>query len=115
MTNVNELYPSKNKYLKASDLQGREVKARIAGHDVAQFDNGNKVVLTFDGKEKGLTLNKTNAMKIADAYGEDIESWAGNEIIMYPDKTDYQGSLVDCIRVRIPPKTGQDFDDDLLF
>jgi hypothetical protein len=115
MTNVNEMYPSSSKYLKASDLKDREIRVKIAGHEVAKFDNGNKVVLTFEGKERGLTLNKTNAMKIAAAYGEDIEGWRGQEVIMYPDKTDYQGSLVDCIRVRIPPKAGDDFSDDIPF
>lgn len=114
MTNVNEMYPSNSQYLKASDFQGREIKVTIASNEVAEFDNGKKVVLKFQGKDKGLTLNKTNAMKIADAYGEDIEAWVGQEIIMYPDKTDFGGKMVDCIRVRIPPKGG-DFDDDIPF
>jgi hypothetical protein len=109
------MYPSNSQYLKASDFQGREVRVKIASHEIAKFDNGDKVVLKFDGKEKGLTLNKTNAMRVADAYGEDIESWVGEEIIMYPDKTDFGGKMVDCIRLRIPPKADADFDDDIPF
>lgn len=115
MTNVNEMYPSNSKFLKAEDLKNREVTVQIESHEVAQFDNGNKIVLKFKGKEKGLTLNKTNAMRIADAYGEDAEGWAGKEIIMYPDKTDFGGKMVDCIRVRLPLAKADDFDEPIPF
>ena len=102
MSKLDDLYPSKSQNLKAEDLQGHEVKVSIESNEVAEFDNGNRLVLKFKGKEKGLVLNKTNAMKIADAYGDDPDNWAGKEIIIYPDKTDYQGKMVDCLRVRIP-------------
>jgi len=117
MTNVNEMYPSSSQYLKADDLKNREVTVTIASNEIAEFDNGKKVVLKFSGKEKGLTLNKTNAMKIADAYGDDVEGWKGKEIIMYPDKTDFGGKMVDCIRVRMPLQSagGGDFSDDIPF
>ena len=115
MTNVNDMYPSNSQYLKADDLQKREVKVIIDYNEIAEFDNGKKVVLKFEGKEKGLTLNKTNAMKIADAYGEDVEGWKGKEIIMYPDKTDFGGKMVDCIRVRIPLEVADEFSDPIPF
>ena len=115
MTSATEMYPSTSQYLKADDLKNREHKVKIASHEVAEFDNGNKVVLKFDGKEKGLTLNKTNAMKIADSYGDSVESWVGKEIIMYPDKTDFGGKMVDCIRVRIPLESADELDDSIPF
>lgn len=114
MTNVNDVYPSTSKSLKAEDLKNREVKAVIESHEIVDFDNGQKVVLKFTGKEKGLVLNKTNSMKIADSYGYDVEGWYGKELIMYPDKTDFGGKMVDCIRVRIPLASADD-DVDLPF
>lgn len=99
--NVNEIYPS-NKSLKAEDLKGHTVKVTIDKYEVAKFDNGNKVILSFSGKEKTLVVNKTNAMIIQSAYGADTDGWVGKIIEIYPDKTTFGGKLVDCIRVRIP-------------
>lgn len=99
--NVNEIYPS-GKSLKAEDLKGHTVKVKISGTEVKKFDNGNKVILSFEGKEKGLVVNKTNAKIIASAYGPDTDHWVGKAIEIYPDKTMFGADLVDCIRVRIP-------------
>jgi len=53
----------------------------------------------FDGKEKGLVLNKTNAQLIAEQHGQDLASWKGREISIYPTTTDFGGERVECIRV----------------
>lgn len=115
--NFDEVYPSASNSLKADDLKGHEVKAVISGYEVKDFDQDGKkqqkAVLSFEGKEKTLVLNKTNGRRIADAFGSDLDGWKGNEIIMYPDKTDFGGNLVDCIRVRIPAKEA--FDDTIPF
>ena len=99
--NVNEIYPS-SKSLKAEDLKGHTVKVTIAGTSVKDFDNGKKIILSFEGKEKGLVVNKTNATIIASAYGGDTNGWHGKQLEIYPDKTMFGADLVDCIRVRIP-------------
>lgn len=99
--NVDEIYPS-SKSLKAADLQGKTVKVTIANCEAKKFDNGNKIILTFQGKEKGLVVNKTNAKIIASAYGGNTDGWLGKGIEIYPDKTMFGTDLVDCIRVRIP-------------
>lgn len=105
--NVNEIYPS-NKSLKAEDLKGHTVKVTINSYEVAKFDNGSKVILSFAGKEKTLVVNKTNAMIIQSAYGPDTDNWIGKTVEIYPDKTTFGGKLVDCIRVRIPaPMAGE--------
>lgn len=101
MTNVNEIYPT-SKSLKAEDLKGRSVGVQIAGYEVVPFEKGQKIVLRFHGKEKTFVVNKTNAMIIASAYGSNPEGWVDNEIEIYPDKTTFQGKLVDCLRVRVP-------------
>lgn len=114
MPNIDEVYVSTSNALKAEDLRGNEVKVIISGSEMKQFDNGKKIILSFKDKEKTLVLNKTNARKIGDKFGNNTDDWNGKEIILYPDKTEFQGKLVDCIRVR-PSLPVADFDDDIPF
>lgn len=107
---VSEAFPSNSRWLSASDLQGHEVKVRITAIDVAEFDNGNKPALMFAGKQKGLVLNRTNARKLAGAYGDDMDSWLNKEIIIYPDVVEFQGKPVDAIRCRPVLPTAADGD-----
>lgn len=106
MVDVNKYYESKSNTLKASDLPpGREVPVIISGMAEAEFDGENgakskKLVLKFQGKEKGLALNKTNATTIAAAYGPDSDHWTGKKIFLYSTKVDFGGQMVDAIRVR---------------
>jgi hypothetical protein len=97
---------SASKYLKAADLNGREVTARIAGVQIEQFgkDGDRKPVVSFEGKSKGLALNKTNARAIAAMYGDETNSWTGREITLYPTQTEFAGAMVDCIRIRAAAK-----------
>lgn len=113
MANVDEIYQSDSKWLAAPDLKGREIKLTIDYAKVEEVGDNHKLVTYFKGKEKGLALNKTNARMIADSYGRDSDDWPGKEIVLYPTKTEFQGRLVDCIRVRIP--TAQALDDEIPF
>src|SRR6185437_11567590 len=90
--------------LKAADLQGHEIPVIIANVTMKKFDNGNKLVLTFEGKKKTLVCNKTNAKRIASMYGANTDLWIGNEITLYTDQVEFQGDLVDAIRVKVIKK-----------
>lgn len=107
--NIDEIYSS-NKSLKAEDLKGRSVKCKISEVGTVEFDGEKKLEIKFVGKEKTLVMNKTNAKIVAEHYGKDTEKWVGQEIEIYPTKTDYAGKLVDCIRVRVeaPYQPGED-------
>jgi hypothetical protein len=59
-----------------------------------------KPVLAFNGTEKKLVLNKTNAASIATIYGDRAEEWVGKRITVYPSKTQCGRDMVDCVRVR---------------
>ena len=98
--NVNEAFPSK--YLNATDLGGRPATVRMG--DVMQevLDRENKLVLYFQGKKKGMVLNKTNATKIAETYGQETNDWYDKVIELYTAEVDYQGKTVEAIRVRAP-------------
>ena len=93
--------------LKAADLQGSEHTVTIASVDMKKFDNGNKLIVGFDGRKKKLVCNKTNANRIAHNHGPDTDDWIGKEIILYVDLVEFQGSTVEAIRVRAAPKKPQ--------
>lgn len=107
---IAELYPNKSGFLKAADLQGKSVKAVISDTEICEFDNGSKLVLKFNDRDKGLTLNKTNASILASYFGDNELMWKDKEIIIYPDKTTFGGDIVDCLRVRVEAPDA--FDDD---
>lgn len=96
--NINEAYPSK--YLKADDLQGREVTVSIDQVIMEKVGDDNKPALYFRGKNKGIILNKTNATNIATAYGPDTGNWVGQPVVLFPAWVDFQGKSVQAIRVR---------------
>lgn len=104
---VNDVYQSTSSYLKAEDLpKGTRVGVVIAGCELHEFsqDDGSKqkkMVLTFEGKEKKLTLNVTNARMIAANLGsDDTDAWIGKRIELYASQTDFGGKQVPCIRVK---------------
>lgn len=99
--NINGAFPSN--YLKAADLQGRRVPVTIANVTMEDIGGDYKPVVKFQGKDKGMVLNKTNANMIAEISGsEETDEWSGVQIMLYPTKTDFQGKRVDAIRVDYP-------------
>lgn len=96
--NINDVFPSN--YLKASDLQGRDATVTIANSAVEKIGTDNKLVLFFQGKQKGMVLNKTNAQTIAGVFGPETTGWYGRQITLMAVWTDYQGKQVQAIRVR---------------
>lgn len=101
--NVNDQFPSK--YLKAADLKGRRLQVKISEVlKEAINDKDMKIVAYFNGKEKGLVLNKTNATSIAEiAQSPETDNWVNVDVVLYPTKTMYSGQMVDAIRIDWPP------------
>ena len=97
---ISEAFPSK--YLKASDLQGRQVQVRMSHATFELIGTDNKLILYFQGKDKGMVLNKTNANNISEIYGDDTDDWAGQPIVLVEAMVDFQGKTVPAIRVRRP-------------
>jgi hypothetical protein len=60
-------------------------------------------VLFFREEEKGLVLNKTNTTIIAKLYGDDTDDWVGKPVTLYATEVQFQGDMVDAIRVRNKP------------
>jgi arabinogalactan endo-1,4-beta-galactosidase len=97
---MNEIYPSK--YLKADDLQGREVRVIMQAVELEKIGDDNKPVLYFKGKDKGVVLNKTNAGTISSAYGDDTDDWFDQPLILFSVMVDFQGKVAPAIRCRVP-------------
>ena len=92
-------------FIYAFDLNGKDVTVTI--RKVVQGEltstggrKTKKPVVYFEGKEKGLALNSTNAKTIASLYGNYVEKWAGQSVTLFPTTTQMGGETVECIRIR---------------
>jgi len=99
---MSSAFPSK--YVRAADLNDREVTVVMDRIELEDVGDGHKPVLYFRKSTKGLVLNKTNAKVIAGTYGDDTDDWIDKTIILYPAMVDFRGDMVEAIRVRIPKK-----------
>ena len=81
-TDFDDLYGPK--YFGAADLHGQTTRHPIGKVDLVELrekdsSTKRKFVVYFEGVEKALVLNKTNATKLAAAYGKDRSNWIGTE------------------------------------
>ena len=100
MTTVSEAFPSN--YLKAADLKNRTVKVAVKEvifEEIGQ-NKERKPIIYVEKVEKGLVLNKTNAVEIAATHGDQMEGWTGKEIELFSQMVPFQGQNVPAIRVR---------------
>jgi len=105
MSKFSEMFPSK--YLKAADLTGQQVKVKMSHVTEEVVGSDEQFVVYFEGKDKGLVLNKTNATTIAQAFGDDTEGWCGREIVLFETPVTFEGNTMPSIRVRpLPRKPG---------
>lgn len=106
MPKVNEMYPSR--YLKAADCEDAELVLTIKSIEEEKIGTDDKWVVYFRGEDKGLVLNKTNTNVIAKLYGDDTDDWIGKAITLYATEVQFQGDMVEAIRVRSKvPKTAK--------
>jgi len=105
--NVNDAFPSK--YLKASDLQGSQPVVTIdrVGFEAVGKEREMKPVVYFAGKDKGVVLNKTNSKMIAKLVGSfETNDWTGFKIRLYSADVEFQGEMVESIRVKAAGANG---------
>ena len=104
--NINQAFPSK--YVKASDLNDQTHVVKIVDVKIEEVGQNKetKPVAYFEGRKKGMVLNKTNSRKIAQIAGSpETEDWVGTEIAIYPTETEFGGESVECIRIKAPKGT----------
>ena len=101
--NINSAFPSN--YLKASDLGESQPVVTIDRVTVEPVgrDKEMKPVVYFQGKTKGIVLNKTNSKKIAEiAESQETEDWTGVQIKLYATEVEFSGEQVEAIRIKAP-------------
>jgi len=97
--NIGSAFPGQ--YIKAADLQGRKISVMVSHVAMEEIGGDHKPVCYFMGKDRGLVLNKTNASIIAEMHGWETDDWQGKPIILYPARVEFQGRIVDAIRVEL--------------
>ena len=85
---IREAYPSK--YVSTDDIKA-PVRCTISGVLMEQVGEGQKPVCYFKGGDKGLVLNKTNGIVMADAFGDDTDDWVGKVIELRVEPTMFKG------------------------
>jgi hypothetical protein len=99
--NIDVAFPSK--YLKASDFEEgpRDVViVRVIVEPVGK-ERLMKPILYFEGEEKGLVLNKTNASKLTSILGsKDTTHWTGKTVTCFSATVEFGGDMIDAIRIR---------------
>jgi hypothetical protein len=103
MPSIDDIFSSQ--FLRASDLKGQSRTATIEAVAPEVFGSGataqQKLIVRLTRIRPRLVLNKVNATTIAEALGRDYTQWVGRTIELRPEKTMYQGQLVDCIRCHV--------------
>ena len=101
---INEAFPSR--YLKAGDLpdEGSQLVTieKISLEEIGR-DRETKPIIYFEEFDKALVCNKTNAKAIARVTGsDDFDEWIGRKIALYRAEVEFQGEMVEAIRVKLP-------------
>lgn len=95
------MFPSK--YLKASDLEDKTPIVTISRVVVESMgledEREDKVVIYFEGKEKGLVCNKTNCNTISGLFGEETEEWLGKKVKLVTAEVPFKGKMTLAVRV----------------
>jgi F0F1-type ATP synthase alpha subunit len=90
------------RYLKAVDIEeGQKVIIRELREEMVGASMEDKPVLYFEGLEKGLILNKTNARALVSVLGDNEETWPGAKVTLgiIQVNNPSTGEVVDSIRV----------------
>jgi hypothetical protein len=100
-----------SKFLSASDIKavGGKKRAKISKVEMAELrqDSGGtrrKFVIRFDGMDKGMVLNQTNAGILKDALGKNPARWAGAEVGILVEQVAFGNKRVDGLRLRVLSK-----------
>jgi hypothetical protein len=106
-TDFDSIYGSK--YLSAGDIAAMpdgKKRVRIGRVDVAEFRQDNstarkKFVVLFDGLDKGMVINMTNAGILRDALGRNPSRWVGADIGLYVEQVAFGNKRVPGLRLKV--------------
>ena len=101
MPDINTMFPSK--YLKAADLRGKSVTVtidRVVQEQVVEEEPDKWIVYFSENRDRGMVLNKTNALMISSTYGDNSDLWIGKAVELYTEQVSFQGKIVPGLRVK---------------
>ena len=101
---LSSLYPAK--FLKTSDIpDDGDLVLTISRLEIEEIgiEKEEKPVVYFAETDKGLVLNKTNAMTIGDIFGQQITDWIDKRIALFTTEVTYNGKTQLGIRIRVRP------------
>jgi hypothetical protein len=114
MASIHDIYPDKGSdHLKADDLRKPDgsfqvVQKVISGNEVVTFPgregkpDETKIVLSFEGSDKSVVVNKTNASILGSRYGADFNAWTGKPVIITASMKAFGGKTVPGIDLTTP-------------
>lgn len=99
------------KYLKAADFPApRSLTINRVHNEMVGQEKDSKPVIYFDGEDRGIVLNKTNANTLAQLHGRDTTKWSGKSVECYATKVQFGMEMVDSIRMQEPTVPFEDAD-----
>lgn len=106
---LGDAFPSK--YLKGKDIGENFVKVKIQGVELDDVsgDGETKPVMYFEGKKKGLVLNKTNYTRLGQFFPDfeastDSDDLIGKEVIIYTEPITFNNVTAPACRLKAVPK-----------
>jgi hypothetical protein len=98
-----------SRFLGAADLNGQRKRVKIVDTEVSDLrekdgSTRRKYIVWFETEEKALVLNKTNALRLAQAFGKNREGWHGAVIELYSEMTSLGKEGIRLRPLRKPPQ-----------
>jgi len=100
-----------SKHLTAADLKDGSRRCKIGKVAIEDFRDKDgstrrKFVTYLEGEDKGVALNKTNATRLANAFGKDQANWVGKLVELRAEMTGLgkEGIVVTPLRKAAPPE-----------
>jgi hypothetical protein len=117
-----------SKYFSVPDLKGERPRRTIGKVEVADLKEKDgstkrKRIIYLEGEDKPLVVNKTNATKLALAFGKESSEWIGARVELYSEMTNLgkEGVRLQPLRTVVkaptpkPPAIDPDMDDEVPF
>ena len=117
MADYDEVYKTESRHIKSEDVGNKEFKLKISKSQLEYMDKeetDQKVVVYFEGRDKGLALNATNYKMLKGNFGKDSDDWNGKEVMLYVVDTEFGGKPTKGLRLRMVPEQVME-DDDIPF
>ena len=95
-----DIFPSK--YIKAADLQGRDVTVTISNAEMEKLGDDTKLVVRFKGKDKAMVFNRTNFDRVSFLYGDETDDWIGKSVTITTEFAQFNGKTGPALRIKPP-------------